>query len=103
MTRSYWGAVVKNIIGFVPFGLCFCACLSAHKVRRAALATVTLGALTSLTIEVLQAYLPTRDSGMTDIITNTLGTYAGAVAWKALGPMLAERFPRFAVLAYPPR
>lgn len=98
MTRSYWGAVVKNIIGFIPFGFCFCACLSAHKVRRAALATIALGALTSLTIEVLQAYLPTRDSGMTDIITNTLGTYAGAVAWKTLGSALGERFPWLAVL-----
>ncbi len=23
MSRSYWGAVVKNVVGFVPFGFCF--------------------------------------------------------------------------------
>ena len=81
MTRSYWSAVAKNIVGFVPFGFCFYARLSmARRSKRAALITVLLGALTSVTIEVLQAYLPTRDSGTTDIITNTLGTWAGMTA-----------------------
>jgi hypothetical protein len=94
MSRSYWGAVLKNIVGFIPFGFCFCACLSAHRVRRAALATVILGTLVSVTIEILQAYLPTRDSGMTDIFTNTFGTYLGVIACRAVSPVLAVRFPR---------
>ena len=93
MSRSYWGAAFKNIVGFVPFGFCFCACLSAHKVRRAALVTVILGSLVSLTIEVLQAYLPTRDSGTTDLFTNTLGTYIGVIACRVVSPILAARLP----------
>ena len=94
MSRSYWSAVLKNVVGFIPLGFCFYACLSAHKVRSAALATVILGTMVSLTIEVLQAYLPTRDSGMTDIFTNALGTCIGAIACRTASPALTERFPR---------
>ncbi len=78
MSESYWSAFIKNIAGFIPFGFCFCARLSmARRVKHAALTTVVLGTLVSLTIEILQSRLPTRDSGMSDIATNTLGTYLG--------------------------
>ena len=102
LSRSYWESAVKNIVGFIPFGFCFCACLSAHKTRRTALVTVILGTLTSLAIEILQAYLPTRDSGTTDLFTNTLGTYLGVVACRTVSPILAARFPRLPFVA-PPR
>ena len=93
MSRSYWGAVLKNIVGFIPFGFCFYACLSAHKMKSAALLTVILGTLTSVTIEVLQVFLPTRDSGMSDIFTNTLGTWIGMMAFRRFSPALAATFP----------
>ena len=90
MSRSYWDSAFKNIVGFIPFGFCLCACLSARKIRRAALATVILGTLVSLTIETLQAYLPTRDSGTTDIFTNMLGTYIGVIACRVVSPIAAR-------------
>jgi glycopeptide antibiotics resistance protein len=98
MSRSYWKAALKNIVGFIPFGFCVYPCLSAHKFRRAALATVILGTLVSLTIEVVQGYLPTRDSGTTDLFTNTLGTYIGVVSFKVISPILATRYSKLTLV-----
>src|SRR5579863_7321742 len=80
---SYWKNVLINVGGFVPLGFFFCAYFeSVRRLDRAVLTTIILGGLVSLTIEVLQAFLPTRDSGMTDLITNTLGTAIGATLYR---------------------
>jgi VanZ family protein len=92
MSQSYWSAVCKNIVGFIPFGICFYVCLVTRKVRRPALITVILGTLVSLTIEILQAYLPTRDSGTTDLFTNAFGTYLGVIAWRLARSLFGVRF-----------
>jgi hypothetical protein len=79
---NYWKYVSINIAGFIPLGFFYCAYFSSlRNIKRAALITVGLGFTVSLTIEVLQAFLPTRDSGTTDLITNTLGTAIGAMIY----------------------
>ena len=79
---SYCKNVLINIGGFVPLGLFFCAYFSSvRRLDRALLATIVLGGVVSFMIEVLQAFLPTRDSGVTDIMTNTLGTGIGAMLY----------------------
>ena len=77
---GYYKDALINIGGFVPLGFFFCAYFSSvRRLDRVVLATIVLGGVVSLVIEVLQAFLPTRDSGMTDIITNTLGSSIGAI------------------------
>jgi VanZ family protein len=76
--RWYLADLAVNIAGFIPPGFFICATLLRLRGKHpVALATIA-GFLLSLTIEILQAYIPMRNSGTTDLITNTLGAGIGA-------------------------
>ncbi len=80
LTWDYVWDVLRNIAGFIPFGFLMCALLlCTQRYSRAILYATLLGALLSFSIELMQAYIPQRASGITDIITNTLGTTLGAL------------------------
>jgi len=78
--RSYAYDLATNIAGFVPLGMVVCSYLAWRRTRWNAMLVATLfcGAL-SFSIEVMQYCVPSRGSGITDIITNTLGAGLGAV------------------------
>jgi hypothetical protein len=81
-TLDNWDDIIKNIVGFLPFGFTLCGYFVSAGRRRSAVVvtTVICGAL-SLFVESLQAFLPTRDSSMTDVLTNLLGGAIGALLY----------------------
>jgi hypothetical protein len=75
--------IAINVLGFVPFGFLFLAYLTLYRhLKHPAIATVLCGAAISLTIEILQEYIPGRDSGLLDVINNTFGTFLGALLFR---------------------
>jgi len=79
--------IVVNILGFMPFGF-FTYAYLRHVGRLgkvpSALIAIALGGVTSLAIELLQVFLPTRYSSLLDLIDNTLGTALGVIAFSRL-------------------
>ena len=90
--------IAINIVGFIPFGF-FVSLLIANTregtQRAIYLVPLAAGFLVSLSIELLQIFLPARSSSMMDLVCNTFGTFIGVVAalyfiklrgsWRPLG------------------
>lgn len=76
-----------NFIGFIPFGFFFFALLwsmDGIDGRRSFIIVILTGSGISLFFELVQVYMPTRSSQMSDLILNTLGTLAGILLFKML-------------------
>jgi hypothetical protein len=71
--------ILINLFGFIPLGFLLSACLlqKGLSFRSSLLLSIVIGFCLSLIIELLQAFLPTRNSSMTDLIANTMGTAVG--------------------------
>lgn len=82
---SYVQDIIINVIGFIPFGFFFSALLLKTSRQRRLLtcvAIVIFGIGLSLAIELGQAYLSTRDSSLTDVVMNAIGTILGAAIFQ---------------------
>lgn len=82
-----------NVLLFVPFGFG----ISAYARKRGVhlwtsfLLALVLGAAVSYTVELLQFYIPARDSGWQDVISNSIGSLVGFLLFAICGgPVLAE-------------
>ncbi len=84
-TRPYFRDIAINIAGFIPFG--FILSFLLYTVKKTSgpimyLTAILSGGTISLTIELLQVYLPTRSSQMSDLIFNILGTVLGVALFR---------------------
>ncbi len=71
--------IVQNILFFIPFG--FFGVLSFARNKFFALFLVTFfGFLISLNVEILQLFTESRNTSLTDLVCNTLGTGIGALS-----------------------
>jgi hypothetical protein len=85
-TRTYLRDLVLNVAMFVPVGSIFYACWALTRgSRHSIFYAICCGGLLSLVIELLQAWIPVRFSGTTDVITNTAGAALGAIL---IGPQV---------------
>lgn len=82
-----------NVLLFVPFGFG----VSAQACKRGGNRWVSVflallaGAGVSYTVEVLQFYIPARDSGWEDVISNTLGSVTGFLLFELCGSAILEK------------
>jgi VanZ like family/Concanavalin A-like lectin/glucanases superfamily len=98
MSWSYWSDVCLNVAGFMPLGFFFTAYFSVVRpIPRPRAKVVVLGLTISLVIETSQYFLPTRDSSMADVTTNTLGTVVGVALYRPL--LIRELLTRPLVVA----
>jgi hypothetical protein len=88
-----WGKIAGasddflNVLLFIPFGFALSERFreSGRSWRVTLVWAFATGALLSYGIEFLQSYIPLRDSGWEDVVTNTAGSVAGFVLFDACG------------------
>ena len=87
-----WFDVFLNVLLFVPFGFGLAEKLRERGKSLAATAALALavGALFSYTVEVLQIYIPSRDSGWEDVITNSSGSVMGVLGYELCGRWVVD-------------
>jgi VanZ family protein len=95
VTRSYLLDMLVNFLGFIPFGF-FLFAWSSRSLgvsrRKAVVFILLISAALSGSIEVLQVWIPLRDSQIMDLLMNTLGAGVGSLlfAWLGLGKARGE-------------
>jgi len=85
LNRNFFIDIIVNFIGFIPLGFVLSATLIEINLtykKRVVLMTVASCFILSLTIEIVQAWMPSRSSSMLDLMSNTSGALIGAVIYQ---------------------
>lgn len=95
--RSTHTDFVLNVLLFVPFGFGLCAkvCKRGGSRWASLLLALAAGAGASYAVELLQFYIPGRDSGWEDVISNTVGSVAGFILFQFCGGDLLEELSKW--------
>ncbi len=79
--------VVANLLAYIPFGLLLGLVLRARFAAGMSAILATLGGVAlSAAMEYAQMYLPMRTSSNLDLLTNSIGTLAGALLAVSIAP-----------------
>lgn len=85
---SFIRDILINLFGFMPFGFVLFATLirfGGLLERHPVLFTAATCLFVSLTIEIFQAWIPSRSSHLLDLVFNTLGGWVGALIGRVQG------------------
>ncbi|MBE9166047.1 VanZ family protein [Pleurocapsales cyanobacterium LEGE 06147] len=95
--ESYLEDFLVNIIFFIPFGFSLTYLLPRQKLRAIGTLIVVLLAsfVLSFTVEVLQAFIPSRSSTLTDILSNSFGGIVGYFGFYLLRAIALRQFHNF--------
>jgi len=84
-THHFIPDLLLNIIGFIPLGfflLALLVTLFGKSNNQLAIITIICGLAISLTIELIQAFMPLRSSDLVDVVANTSGTMIGVLLFE---------------------
>lgn len=86
LTKYFIKDAAINLIGFIPLGFFLSAVVFqfSRGQKQAIMLSVLLCFGLSLTIEILQTWMPSRSSQSLDVILNTLGAILGALVYKLI-------------------
>ena len=89
--------VFLNVLLFVPFGFGLCAKLRKRGTGlwTSLLLALAVGAGVSYLVEFLQFYIPPRDSGWNDVVTNATGSVVGFFLFELCGGALLEELSKW--------
>jgi glycopeptide antibiotics resistance protein len=100
MKTSGFSDAFLNVLLFIPLGFGFAEKLRERRMSRTAtfFFVWATGAIFSYAIEITQIYIPVRDSGWEDVITNSTGAIVGFFLYELVGTLTIDFLSRWEIL-----